>query len=585
VPNTEIVTPPGKTVSFTSADTIYLVQPGARFNLNAGGIAGLHANGAQVYTTLGTVGELVLEANSQLLARVQSQFTNMKVLSGSKIDVDSAVINGLVIQDSTALITRSTVSDFELDNAYVEFWGTSVDGLTLVNGATMLAANSVTLKNIVISSGGSLQASVRASVEGTTINDGGYENLSWESTAQNTVIGAGGAQEIIGGSTASFTTVQAGGYQGVGGTDLRGTSPSRSVNTTLSGNQQVVAGGQADTTLILSGGSQYIGAGSLATNTVINAGGLQFVGMGGTANNTEINSGGFAFVQGTATATTINDGGSQQITGTASGATVASGGALNILAGGHAAATKVATGGYMDVTNGAIDGTTLAGNLQVRTGGVATNTAIVNGGSAYIGSGGSTNNSVINAGGLEFVDAGGKATGTTVSGGYQFVNGTTNGTEVDGGWIDVGASGVANDTLLSTGFMYVSAGGAAHNVDFAGTSEFATIYLDDPASLNGTISNFAVGDTIDFVNTSFASYQMGLSTLTLVTDGGASYTYQFSGTQAGTDLTLANDGHGGTSLSLLSQFSANLVPEAGQHDSVISRQSMASEPTLVHAQT
>jgi hypothetical protein len=89
------------------------------------------------------------------------------------------------------------------------------------------------------------------------------------------------------------------------------------------------------------------------------------------------------------------------------------------------------------------------------------------------------------------------------------------------------------------------------------------------------------------VNTSFASYQLGLSTLTLKTSAGASYTYQFSGAQAGTELNLADDGHGGTSLSLslLSQFSANLVPEGGQGNSVVSVETTATEPALIHAQT
>jgi hypothetical protein len=97
------------------------------------------------------------------------------------------------------------------------------------------------------------------------------------------------------------------------------------------------------------------------------------------------------------------------------------------------------------------------------------------------------------------------------------------------------------------------------------------------------VSNFEVGDTIDFLNLSVNSFTFDGSTLTLVTSGG-NLNYQFAGTEAGTAMNVVSDGHGGTSvsLSLLSQFSASRMPAKARSTP------QGSDPqsnSLVHAQS
>lgn len=578
-------------VFFTSTDTIYRVLASGFLSVTVGEITGAYAHGslshpASIRITRGTAHDTVLDEYSVMETSLGSTLTNTTLLSHGSLVANNTNITGLTIQGGTADLRRSNVIDLKSDGGKSMFWETSIDGITLVNGSIQYVLYRSQVRNTVISSGSLQDVSDGASAEWTTINDGARQRVAGGpgvqgAEARYTVIEAGGTQEVIAGASAVHTTIEAGGYQGVGGQD-RG-QRSQATDTTLSGYQQVVAGGKADTTLILSGGSQYVGTGGLADNTIVNAGGLQYVGVGGTASNTQINGDGFAFVQGTATATTINDGGTQQVTGTANGTTIAGRGSQNVLLGGRATATTVNAGGYLAVTNGSIDDTTLAGYVQVQTGGLATDTVIMAGGSAYVGSGGSTSDTVINAGGLEYVGVGGSTTGTTISGGFQFVAGTATDTTVNGGAMDVGAGGLARDIQLSGGSAHVYALGTMNGVDFAGQS--ATLYLDTPSGLTGTISNFELGDTIDFLNTSFASYHLGSSTLTLVTSVGSSYTYQFAGVQAGTELNLVSDGHGGTSLSLLAQFSASLVPQAGQDSTINTADMTASEPALIHAQT
>lgn len=590
MPDTVTLTGKSATVSFTSTDTIYRVLAGGSLNVIVGEITGAYAHGssnifAKISLTRGTAHDTLIDEYSRMEAYLGSTLTNTTLVSGSLLAEDTK-ITGLTIQGGTVDIRRGNVIDLNSNGGLSWLQATtSADGITLVNGAIQYVFTHSHVSNIVISSGSMQDVSLQSTAEWTTINDGSRQRVADAGTeARYTVIAAGGTQEVIGGASSVHTTVAAGGYQGVGGRSLSGVG-SQATDTTLSGYQQVVAGGKADTTLILSGGSQFIGTGALADNTIISAGGLQYVAAGGSASETQIDSAGFAFVQGVATGTTIHDGGTQQVTGTANGTTIAGGGTQTIFAGGRATATTVEANGYMDVTNGSIDDTMLGGYLQVRTGGVATDTVIVAGGSAYVGSGGSTSNTIIETGGLEYVDFGGAATGATISGGFQFVAGTVTGTTVNSGEMDVGAGGLARDTLLSGGSAHVYALGTLHGVDFAGQS--ATVYVDDPSGLSGRITNFEIGDTIDFLNTSFVSYHLGPSTLTLVSSIGASYSYLLAAPQAGTELTLASDGHGGTSvsLSLLSQFSASLVPQAGQ-DSMVNTEGMtASEPALIHAQT
>ena len=80
------------------------------------------------------------------------------------------------------------------------------------------------------------------------------------------------------------------------------------------------------------------------------------------------------------------------------------------------------------------------------------------------------------------------------------------------------SGGVASGTTVNRGGTeYISSDGTAQDVTFGGT--FATLDLGSPSGLTGTISNWQVGDTIDFVNTSVTSANISGSTLTITTSG------------------------------------------------------------------
>ncbi|MGX1321669.1 autotransporter passenger strand-loop-strand repeat protein [Bradyrhizobium sp. USDA 377] len=300
-----------------------------------------------------------------------------------------------------------------------------------------------------------------------------------------------------------------------------------------------------------------------AVNTTVQAGGTQRVYFGGTATGTTVAAGGYQGVLYATVTGTHLSGDQQVIHGTATDTTIENGGRQYIGTDGIADGTLIKTDGFQ----------------YVDAGGKATDSVIA-GGFQYVGQNGTANNAIVNAGGTQDVGAGGIATGTTLNGGVQFVAGTANDTTVDaGGQLFVGAGGVTNDSHLVNGFEYVTAGGTADGVDFAGSA--ATLLLDQASGLTGTVSNFEIGDTIDLLNTSVSSFTFDGTTLTLATNSGT-VAYQFAGVQSGTELKVADDGHGGTaiSLSLLVQQSASIVPDAGTETSLVSSDTTQQQPQL-----
>ncbi len=428
----------------------------------------------------------------------------------------------------------------------------------VVTGATAVGTGSL----ILIDAGGTANSSTI--VGGTQFNYG---------TVNGAVITSGGVQHVYGGGTANNVTIAAGSYQDIWNGTVNGS--------TLAGYRQVLAGGVANATVIVSGGDEFVAAGGTTNGTIITAKGLQYVAADGTANGTQVNNGGYQYVLGTGNNAVVYGGGTQEVAGTTVNTTIDNGGIQHVVLGGTAITTNVQAGGFVDVVNGSVQDSTVSGSLQVLANGTATNTVIVAGGNEYVGAGGLASGTTVNRGGLQYVDANGSAVATIVNGGFEFVAGTASDTTINSGEIDV--AGTASNTHLAGGVEHVLAGGVQNGVNFAGAA--AALYLDNPSGLTGTISNFEVGDTIDFLNLSVTSFEFDGSTLTLTTSGG-SLAYQFAGVEAGTAMNVVSDGHGGTavSLSLLSQFSASLVPDAGQ-DAITPQVTTPTTPSLVNAQT
>jgi autotransporter passenger strand-loop-strand repeat protein len=207
------------------------------------------------------------------------------------------------------------------------------------------------------------------------------------------------------------------------------------------------------------------------------------------------------------------------------------GGSMYVLAGGIAQSTTVNAGGVEYVTtNGTDTDATLSGGEE-NVAGLASNATVDNGGEQVVAASGTATGTMINADGYQ--DVYGIADNTTIgNGGEQVVfdSGTVNNTTISGG-----------------GTEYVASGGHAQNVTFTGQ---AALDLESPSGLVGTITDWQVGDLLDFVNTFVASASISGSTLTVTTSGGGTSSYQLSGQQSNTSPILQSDGSGGTELEL-----------------------------------
>lgn len=355
---------------------------------------------------------------------------------------------------------------------------TSMGFIVRGSGTLDVLAGSNVSSQITVGDGGQLAVESGATVHHANIVNGGIQ-LDYGS-AVDTTVQAGGTQRVYFGGTATGTTVAAGGYQGVLYATVTGTD--------LSGDQQVIHGTAADTT-IESGGRQYIGTDGIADGTLIKTGGFQYVDAGGKATDTVI-AGGFQYVGGSSDGGTVG-GGSALSGGVSVNVTVESGGAQNVYYGGSAINTTVKAGGYQDVYQATVSGTTLSGNQQVLDGGVAHHTVIQNGGSAYVGSGGTTIDTVINAGGLQYVATGGTATDTAVDGGFLYVAGNASGTAIGNGGIEqVIGGGVATGTSVENGgSQRVGQDGTAYNaiVNAGGTQDVAAGGIATGTTLNGGV--------------------------------------------------------------------------------------------------
>lgn len=440
-------------------------------------------------------------------------------------------------------------------------------GTTTVSTATSTTYLVLAPGTLDVASGGAVSgatavgpgSTIWVQAGGTTTNSAIVGGVQFTyGNAVGSVVSNGGIQHVYAGGTATNANIAAGGYQDV----WNGTV----TNTTLAGHQQILAGGVANSTVIVSGGYEYVGADGTTNGTIITASGVQYVDLGGTSGGSQINNGGFQYVVGAAHNTVVNSGGIQQVAGTAENTTVSNGAVQHVVLGGSATSTTVQAGGYLSVTSASVVDTELNGNLQVLSGGTSTATVIFAGGFEYIGAGGSSDGSMINVGGLQYVDVSGTSFNATISGGFQYIAGSADDITLNGG-----------------GRIEVASGGTIDDVDFTGSA--ASLILDDASGLTGTVYNFGIGDSIDLLNTSVSSYGFDGTTLTLNT-GSGSYAYQFANVEAGTEFSVVSDGHGGSeiSLSLLSQFSASLAPEAGA-DALLAQESAPADAGLIHAQT
>ena len=216
-----------------------------------------------------------------------------------------------------------------------------------------------------------------------------------------------------------------------------------------------------------------------------------------------------------------------------SGLNLGFGDILNIDEGGEATGTTIRTFGVENVNEGgtSIDTTIKRGGVEhVFKGGVANGT-ILDGGNQEVHSGGVANGTIINDG-REFVDSRGTANNTTINQhGQEYVEGRSNNTTIHGGELDV-------------------LRGSVDNVTFDGPGSLLTLLV--PSHLTGAISNWSVGDVVDFRNRQvFDVVENDAHTTVTISYGDhETVTYSLVNQQANTAFELRSDHRGGTELIL-----------------------------------
>ena len=218
------------------------------------------------------------------------------------------------------------------------------------------------------------------------------------------------------------------------------------------GTQQIVNGGQANSTFIFEAGYQYISSGGMAYSTIIQNYGQQYIFAGGLANVTSITSGWqFISSDGIAKSTVLSAYGRQIVSsgGIADGITINWLGTQTVQ--GVANVTIISSGGSQYISSGGAANTTTinyGGSQTVK--GVANFTTINSGGMQYV-SAGEANFNTINSGGMQNVSASGITNSTTINSGMQICFGVANFTTINGGEQTVYRGGIANSTTINEG--------------------------------------------------------------------------------------------------------------------------------------
>ncbi|HMK90154.1 MAG TPA: Hint domain-containing protein [Methylocystis sp.] len=219
---------------------------------------------------------------------------------------------------------------------------------------------------------------------------------------------------------------------------------------------------------------------------------------------------------------------------TSSGVVLSSGSTEYVFAGGVAVSTVVSNGGT-DI---------------VYSGGIVRDTIVSNGGTEYV-SGGVASATIISSGGYQYV-AGGSATNTVLAGGTEVVwsGDVTKTTISSGGYQDVAAGGVASETIVSNGGVL--------NVLFGGVASGAVVSSGGELVLNAGATQYATsvggGGKLDLASAAYASggsASIDASDVLTITEGGHTYTLQLAGGYAGETVSLASDGSGGTTVSIV----------------------------------
>jgi autotransporter passenger strand-loop-strand repeat protein len=544
-----------------------LFRADANVTVNSGGVVWVDSGGSISGVSVNASGNIIISSGGVVSGMTLNALAGAEVFGGGTASGGTVESGGLLIVDPLSLGTTSGGTDI----------GTLVAGgglLDVLGGKTIsttLIGSGTTDSAVEVLSGGTASA--------TTISNTGKLVVRSGGVAFNTIVdstggfgsGNNGGLKVSAGGVASATTVNSGGTETVfnGGTDSGAT-----VN---SGGRLTVSSGGTAASVTLSGGEEDVFG--TASNTIISSGGTEFVSSGGIAAGVAFGavSATLDLARPTGLAGTLSDwliGDVIDFVGTSVTSAAISGNTLTVVVSGGAT-FNYQLAGQEAGTSASLQSDAAGGTdvILVWTGPGAP--PVENGETRIVSGGHMSNGLVVLSGGTEIVSAGGTDDGAQISGGQQEVYGIASGATVFSGSQVVESGGVAAGTVLSGGTEYVSSGGTAQSVTFGTTS--ATLKLESPSGLTGTISNWLIGDVIDFVGTSVTSASISGSTLTIGTSGGQSFSYQLLGQQTN-DADLQSDGAGGTDVILAIETTPTL--SVALSGNAIEGATLTATPTL-----
>ena len=492
-----------------------------------GSVVGIVENGGYVYFEDETLvsfqsnafSEVTLSANESATVHSGTTANNVTVDPGGKLKVFSGGIAKNIAENGGYV---------ELDNdAQATFRTNTVNGLTLLSGASATVHSGTTINDAAVNQGGLLRI-YSGGIANNIAENGGYVDLDNDAqatfqantvngltlssasatahsgtTVNNARIGYGGLLFIAGGTADGVTVASRGHLQIQSGGTATGINASQGARmdftvtpeTVIAGNSNGVAfdirnGIMTDYSSV--SGSVTIAPGAEATGTILYGGVLDV--SGGSAVNTIVSSGGALELH----------------NGAADGILVSSDGILNIF-GGTATGINASLGAQMDFTvtsDTIIQGTSGTIAFDFRDGIVSD--SIISGYVLTIGTGAvATANTVIEA---SVTGSDGLVTGTTVcsngiltvTGGSESIGSATDTVVNEGGTAVVSSGGAADSILVkANGSLTIAAGAMVTNLTAEEGSELF-ISVSPETFITGTVA----GNTIEVKGGTFTGYNI-----------------------------------------------------------------------------
>ena len=250
-------------------------------------------------------------------------------------------------------------------------------------------------------------------------------------------------------------------------------------------------------------GTQNIKAGGLSENSTIYDYALQDVEAGGKAIGTHI------LMRG-----------QQDVNGTAENSIVDKYASMYVRSGGKATGTEVNGGTFNVYAGGAIENTNLNSGTQALYG-TSQNMTIGNGGTQNVNASGTATNTTINSGGRQNVAKGGTATETIINGGRQYVYGTANKTTLESGRLTAYSGSTLNDTTINDGSVEISQANInGLTINNGSIKAYSGAKIDNATMLGGTLTVYSGGNINNSTINGGTQTLYGTATATTINKGG-----------------------------------------------------------------